>query len=46
MEGQKCNAFGEKDVVAQQVFDLFFEGECKTCQGVKNEPLKRYIHAF
>ena len=26
MEGQKCNAFGEKGVVAQRVFRPFFEG--------------------
>ena len=26
MEGHKCNAFGEKGVVAQRVFRPFFEG--------------------
>ena len=28
MEGDKCNAFGEKDVVVQRFLGQFFEGEC------------------
>ena len=28
MHVHKCNAFDKKDVVAQRVFDLFFDGEC------------------
>ena len=29
MQGHKCNAFDEKGVAAQQLFEPFFDGECK-----------------
>jgi len=33
MEGDKCNAFGEKGVAAQQLFGPFFEEECLNIPG-------------
>ena len=40
MHVHKCDAFGKKDVVAQQVFDLFLEGGMVNTPGCQKRASK------